>query len=169
MLDILPDLFDQHAQQLQWLPIQWCDFGGVPTFYGEVQTVRCFEDNSRVKEVLAMPGRGRVLLVDGGGSLNRALLGDLIAQSAQDCGWAGVVILGAVRDVHALKGMSLGIKALGACPIKTQRKGIGELDCVLHIEGVAVNSGDYVYADRHGIAISSTAFHIDSEGAIKEW
>lgn len=157
MLDITPDLCDEYPQQVKLLPQTWLHIGKTKLFYGPVETVRCFEDNSRVKELLATPGEGRVLLVDGEGSLNRALVGDLIAQSAMENGWAGVVVLGAIRDVGTIDQMEFGIKALGACPIKTERRGLGYAGCNLELAGVEVVSGDYLYADLNGVLVSKEA------------
>ncbi|QSX42354.1 putative 4-hydroxy-4-methyl-2-oxoglutarate aldolase [Shewanella cyperi] len=154
MLDLLPDLFDSFPDELTLLPATWQHFGCPSPFWGEIVTVRCFEDNSRVKELLATPGQGKVLVVDGGASLKRALLGDMIAESAQNNGWAGVIIYGAVRDVATLRTLSLGIKALGVVPIKTDRRGLGETDVVLDIAGVAIEPGWYLYADENGVAVS---------------
>ena len=154
MKDILPDLFDLHADKLQWLPFQFVDYGARPVFEGYIKTVQCFQDNTWVKSSLAESGDDRVLLVDGGGSLNRALLGDLIANSAVLNHWAGIVIVGAVRDVAELTRMDIGIKALGACPIKTERRGFGQSDCDLYFNQSPVRTGDYLYADRNGVAIS---------------
>lgn len=160
MLDLLPDLFDEFGEHLQLLPAQWRQFGGKRVFYGEVVTVSCFEDNSRVKEILATAGQGKVLVVDGGGSQRRALLGDLIAKSAVDNGWAGVVIEGAVRDAATLATMPLGVQALYTVPIKTERRGLGETGVTISIAGVTVRPGDWIYADDNGIAISHDALPI---------
>ncbi len=121
MLDLLPDLFDHYGEQLSLLAPHYCQYGHKRIFWGEVVTVKCFEDNSKVKQLLAQPGQGKVLVVDGGDG-RRALLGDMIAQSAVDNGWSGIVINGYVRDVAALSQMPIGIQALGANPIKTEKK-----------------------------------------------
>ena len=120
-------------------------------------TVKCFEDNSKVKELLATPGAGRVLFVDGGGSLRRALLGDLIAASAVKQGWSGVVVYGAVRDVDALAEMDLGVQALGTTPLKTERRGLGDANVPVRVAGVSIKSGDWLYADNNGVIISPRA------------
>ncbi|MGI2853421.1 putative 4-hydroxy-4-methyl-2-oxoglutarate aldolase [Shewanella algae] len=160
MLDLLPDLFDHYENDLMLLPSVFCQFGGKSIFWGEIVTVRCFEDNSMVKQLLATDGTGKVLLVDGGASTAKALMGDLIAQSAVDHGWQGVVIYGAVRDVATLATMPLGVKALAAVPIKTERKGVGDINCTLTIGDVQIMPGMMLYADDNGIAVSQTPLNM---------
>lgn len=155
MLDLLPDLCDLNPDQFTLLDNSFSSFGTKRIFYGEAVTVRCFEDNSRVKEQLATPGKGKVLVVDGGGSIQRALMGDMIALSAMEHGWEGVVINGAIRDVAAINRMALGVKALAACPIKTERKGFGEAQIPLHFSGAEIHPGNNIYADENGIIVSS--------------
>lgn len=129
-------------------------YGGLSSFGGEVVTVKCFEDNSRVKELLATDGTGKVLVVDGGASMRCALMGDMIAESAVKNHWNGVIIYGCVRDVDAIAALPLGVHALAAIPQKSNRKGVGEVDIRLNIGNVTVQSGDFVYADNNGIIIS---------------
>lgn len=134
-------------------------YGGNTKFGGEVVTVKCFEDNSRVKELLATHGKdekgnGKVLVVDGGASMRCALLGDMIAQSGVDNGWAGVIVYGCVRDVDDMGEMPIGVQALGAIPRKSNRKGVGETDIEISFGGLTINSGMYVYADNNGIILS---------------
>ncbi len=114
-------------------------------------TVRCREDNTLLKSVLSEPGRGRVLVVDGGASLHRALMGDVIAGIAVDTGWAGVVINGAVRDVAALASMDIGIKALGSNPRKSAKTGAGARDIPVSFGGATFTPGTEVYSDEDGI------------------
>jgi regulator of ribonuclease activity A len=150
-----PDLCDAHEKDVSVLEPLFANYGGIEAFGGEIVTVKCFEDNSLVKEQLAQPGQGRVLVVDGGGSLRRALLGDMIAESAVRQGWSGVVIYGAVRDVDALAALELGVQALGAIPLKTEKRGIGDLNVPLRFAGVDITPGQYLYADNNGIIISA--------------
>lgn len=152
-----PDLCDSHETEVAVLEPLFANYGGREAFGGEVVTVKCFEDNSLVKEQLAGAGNGRILVVDGGGSLRRALLGDMIAESAVRNGWAGVVIYGAVRDVDAIAGLDLGVQALGAAPLKTEKRGIGDLNIPVRFAGVEIRPGSYVYADNNGIIVSSRA------------
>jgi regulator of ribonuclease activity A len=147
------DLYDTLGSSVRVLPPLFQDFGGRSRFDGEVVTVRCFEDNSRVKEVLATPGRGKVLVVDGGGSQRCALMGDLIAKSAVDNGWEGVVIYGCIRDRVALRELALGIKALAAIPRKSERRGEGQLQSPIEIAGVACRPGDRLVADEDGVIL----------------
>lgn len=129
-------------------------YGAINSFGGQVVTVKCFEDNSRVKELLATDGQGKVLVVDGGASMRCALMGDMIAESAVKNHWSGVIIYGCVRDVDAIAELNLGVHALAAIPQKSNRKGLGEVDISLSFGGVTVQSGDYVYADNNGIIIA---------------
>ena len=154
-----PDLCDDHPEQVRVLAPELSTFGGREAFFGQAVTVRCHEDNSRVKDLAGTPGEGRVIVVDGGGSLGRALLGDVIAQTAADNGWAGFVIHGAVRDVEILRTIDLGVKALGSIPLKTDRKGLGDVGLTVTIAGVAVEPGDWVYADATGVVVSATPIH----------
>lgn len=131
------------------------NYGGRTSFGGQAVTVKCFEDNSRVKELLATDGDGRVLVVDGGGSMRCALLGDMIAESAVKHGWAGVIVYGCVRDVDAMRQMELGVMALASIPQKSTRKGIGEVGVTLQFGGVTIRDGDYVYADNNGILVAA--------------
>ncbi|TMX11587.1 putative 4-hydroxy-4-methyl-2-oxoglutarate aldolase [Aeromonas salmonicida subsp. achromogenes] len=156
MLDLLPDLCDQHGDALQVADPLFHDFGGKPLFYGQAVTLSCYEDNSLVRELVNRPGQGRVMVIDGGGSLRRALLGDQLAIKAAEQGWEGIVIFGAVRDVGTLATLALGVKALAACPVKTEKLGQGELDAVVSFAGVTIHPGDYVYADLNGVQVSAT-------------
>ncbi|MGB4136727.1 MAG: ribonuclease E activity regulator RraA [Microbacterium sp.] len=147
------DLYDLHGESLQSLPLQLRSFGGVTRFEGPIRTVRCFQDNALVKRTLRTPGDGAVLVVDGAGSLQTALMGDLIAQSAVDAGWAGVVIHGGVRDSVALARMPLGVKALGTNPRKSAKDGTGELDVTVAFGEVTFRPGARLYADEDGILV----------------
>lgn len=155
MLDLLPDLCDQYGDTLQVADPLFHDFGGKPLFYGQAVTLSCYEDNSLVRELVNRPGQGRVMVIDGGGSLRRALLGDQLAIKAEEQGWEGIVIFGAVRDVGTLATLALGVKALAACPVKTEKLGQGELDAVVSFAGVTIHPGDYVYADLNGVLVST--------------
>ncbi len=155
------DLLDNHPDtQVCWPSIDgksFKNFGGRVAFGGQVVTVKCFEDNSRVKELLATAGEGRVLVVDGGASMRCALLGDMIAEGAVQQGWAGVVVYGCVRDVDALATLDLGVQALACIPQKSNRKGAGETGLTLFFGGVVIEQGMYLYADNNGILVSKQA------------
>lgn len=129
-------------------------WGGRPAFGGPVATLRCFEDNSLVRTLLEESGQGRVLVVDGGGSLRCALLGGNLAKLACDNGWVGVVVNGCVRDVAEINGHDVGVRALATHPRRSDRRGSGARDQVVEIAGVRVAPGDWCYADDDGILIS---------------
>ena len=148
------DLYDLHGDELQSLPLQLRSFGGVPAFAGPIRTVQCHEDNALVKALLATPGEGAVLVVDGGGSLQTALMGDLIAQSAVDNGWAGVLIHGAIRDSVAIGTLPLGVKALGTNPRKSAKAGAGEVDVTTEFGGVVFRPGAHLVADEDGVLVA---------------
>lgn len=147
------DLYDERGDELDALALQFHDLGGRRTFDGPVRTVRCHRDNALVKELLATPGDGAVLVIDGGGSLESALVGDLIAASAVANGWAGLIVHGAIRDREALAGLDLGVKALGSNPRKSAKEGVGEVDVTVTIAGVAFTPGRHVWADADGILV----------------
>ncbi|SRR6056297_647047 len=151
-----PDLCDAHPDAVRVVTgLQWHSYGGIVAFGGRLETVKCFEDNSRVKERLAEPGDGRVLVVDGGGSLRHALIGDMIAERAAEGGWAGVLIHGACRDVDALADLRIGIAALGCVPIKSVRRGEGQLNVPVSFGGVRFRPGEFVYIDANGVIVSA--------------
>jgi len=135
------------------LPPVFRDYGGVAAFSGTVSTVKCFEDNSLVKAALDEPGNGRVLVVDGGASLRRALVGGNVAAAAARNGWAGVVVDGAVRDVAELAATQVGIRALALVPLPTEKRNQGERDVSVQIQGVSVRPGDRLFADADGIVV----------------
>ena len=149
-----PDIADEFPDQVQALEITWQNFGGIAQFSGAAVTVKCHEDNSLVKELVGTPGQGRVMVVDGGGSIRRALLGDSLAEAAAGNGWAGLVINGAVRDVDQILQINLGVKALAATPIKTEKRGVGQCDITIKVGGVEIMTGDYIYADNNGVLVA---------------
>ena len=145
------DLWDERGDELQSCWVQLRRYGGHAAFTGTISTVRCHRDNALVKSALAEPGQGRVLVVDGRGSLESALLGDLIAASAVEHGWAGVVIHGAVRDVAALRALPLGVLALGSNPRRSAKEGVGERDVSVAFGGVEFGPGRTLWADEDGV------------------
>ena len=147
------DLYDERGDELDSLALQLHDFGGRVAFDGPVRTVRCHRDNALVKAVLATPGGGAVLVIDGGGSLESALVGDLIAASAVEHGWAGLIVHGAIRDRIANGTLALGVKALGSNPRKSAKAGIGEVDVPVTIAGVVFTPGARVWADADGVLV----------------
>lgn len=154
------DACDDHkadgSGRFRVLPPVLRDFGGRRRFGGAVVTVRCFEDNSLVKAALDEPGEGRVLVVDGGGSLRCALVGGNLAAAAARNGWAGVVVDGCVRDVRELAACDTGIRALAAMPMPTEKRGQGQRDGAVRIQGVWVRPGDWLYADEDGTVVTDT-------------
>lgn len=147
------DLSDQHSDIEIAAPI-FRSYGGVEAFSGAIATIRCFEDNSMVRTTLDSEGAGRVLVVDGGGSLNCALLGDILADKAVQNKWAGVLVYGCVRDTAALRTMQLGVRALAAHPLKSVKRGVGDTDIEVSFAGVTFIPGHYLYADTDGIIVS---------------
>ena len=155
------DLCDAHKADsdgsFRVLPPVFRDYGQRVRFGGLVSTVQCFEDNSFVKAALETPGQGRVLVVDGGASLRRALVGGNIAAAAARNGWAGVVVDGCVRDSAELARCDIGIRALALVPMPTERRNAGQRDVPLQIRGVSVLPGDWLVADEDGIVVMAAA------------
>ena len=151
------ELAGSNAKHLRLLPDVYKSYGGVASFHGQAHTLRCPEDNSRVREAVAQPGAGRVLVIDGGGMLRRALVGGNLAVMAAKNGWAGILVYGAVRDVAELRAAALGIKALALCPLRTDKRGLGDAGVTVTISGHVVQEGDWVYADDDGVLISGVA------------
>ncbi len=147
------DLVDEHGDAVASCDVQLRQYGGRLRFEGQLRTVRCFQDNALLKLVLAEPGWAQVLVVDGGGSLHTALVGDLIAEMAKANGWAGLVVNGAVRDTVALAGLDLGIKALGSNPRKSAKGGIGDLDVPVAFGGVTFAPGAHLWSDEDGLLV----------------
>lgn len=152
-----PDLCDDNPELVRVLEPMMVNFGGRESFGGEIVTIKCHEDNSLVKEQAGNSGKGKVMVVDGGGSLRRALLGDMIAENAVKNGWQGLVIYGCIRDVDAIGELNLGVQALAAIPVKTDKRGIGDLNVPVTFGGVTFNPGEYVYADNNGVIVSAKA------------
>ncbi|MDP1687427.1 ribonuclease E activity regulator RraA [Hydrogenophaga sp.] len=155
------DLCDAHKNEtsggFRVLPPVFRDFGAERRFHGAVVTVKCFEDNSLVKAAVDSAGEGRVLVVDGGASLRRALLGGNLGAAAARNGWAGVVIDGCVRDVAELANCQTGIRALASMPLPTEKRNEGQRDVAVQIQGVWVRPGDWLYADEDGIVVADRA------------
>lgn len=154
-----PDLCDNHPEVAVADPV-FRDYGGNPAFCGRIVTIDCFEDNSRVRDLVATDGRGKVLVVQGGGSLRRSLLGDMLAERAVANGWSGLLINGCVRDVEALAKLPLGVKALAAFPVKTEKRGAGEVDVAVTFAGVTFLPGQWLYADGNGVIVANEALPV---------
>ncbi len=147
------DLLDAHPQ-LEACEAGLAHYGGARRFSGEVVTVRCFEDNSLVRELLKTPGNGRVLVVDGGGSRRCALVGDLLAEAGHRNGWTGIVVAGCVRDSAAIAALPIGVLALGTQPRRSDKHGQGVQGVAVEILGARVRPGDVAYADEDGVVFS---------------
>ena len=154
---ITPDLCDAYPESVQVLEPMFSNFGGRDSFGGEIVTIKCFEDNSRVKEQAELNGKGKVLVVDGGGSLRHALLGDMIAEKASKNGWEGLVIYGCIRDVDVLAQTDLGVQAMASHPLKSVRRGLGDVNVPVTFAGVTFRPGEFIYADNNGVIISPVA------------
>jgi regulator of ribonuclease activity A len=150
----VPDICDEFLEEISVLEPLFYNFGGKQRFSGEIITIRCFEDNSVLRDVVRTEGRGKVIVVDGGGSLRRALFGDMLAAKAEENGWQGVVINGCVRDVEILETIDLGVKALNCHPVKTDKRGEGQLNVPVSFAGVNFKPGQYLYTDQNGTVIA---------------
>ena len=151
------DLCDAFPDQISILAPVFTQFGGRQAFAGPAETITTHEDNSRVREALAEPGGGRVLVVDGGGSLKRALVGGNLASMAASNSWAGIIVNGAVRDIAELRAEDLGILALALCPMKTEKRDLGVRGEPVSVAGAVIRRGDWVYADPDGVITARDA------------
>lgn len=149
------DLSDEQGDQLMACSLQWRSLGAVHRFAGPASTVRCRDDNALVRAAVSEPGGGRVLVVDGGGSLDHALVGDVLAGLALAHGWSGLVVHGAARDVVALGRLDLGLIALGTIPRRARREGSGERDVVVSFGGVSIEPGRRVVVDEDGMLVEA--------------
>ena len=151
------DLCDAHKNDsdgaFRVLPPVFRDFGAQRRFAGPISTVKCFEDNSLVKQALDEPGQGRVLVVDGAASVRRALVGGNLGAAAARNGWVGVVVDGAVRDVAELAALDVGIRALASMPLPTEKRNQGQREVPVQVQGVIVRPGEWLYADEDGIVV----------------
>lgn len=139
----------------------FASYGGRRSFGGQITTIKCFEDNGLIVEALRNNGNGRVLLVDGGGSLRRALIDAELATLAADNGWEGIVLYGSVREVDTLEEIDIGIQALGAIPVGADTNGSGESDVAVNFGGVTFLPDDHLYADTTGIILSPDPLDIE--------
>ena len=150
------DLFDDFEDQLQSCELPFQNFGGTKSFFGQISTIRCHEDNSLIRQTLSESGQGRVLVIDGAGSLRRALVGDLIAELARSNGWSGIVLHGAIRDSVAIGNLQIGLKALGTNPRKSTKTGSGFQNIPLQFGNICLTPNHWIYCDSDGIAVSPT-------------
>jgi regulator of ribonuclease activity A len=157
LCDANEPLFD--SGELQVLAPRLLAFGAHERFCGVARTLKLFEDNSLLAQAVREPGAGQVLVVDAGGSTRCAVLGGNLARSAADNGWAGVIVFGAVRDVDEIDGFAVGVRALAVTPRRSVKRGEGQRDLVISVCGATVRPGDWVYADRDGVVVSSRPLH----------
>lgn len=150
-------LFD--SGELQVLGPGLLSFGERERFCGTASTIKLFEDNSVLAQVVKEPGAGRVLVVDAGGSTRCAVLGGNLARIAAASGWAGVIVFGAVRDVEEIAGCAIGVRAVALTPRRSVKRGEGQRDLVVSVCGALVTPGDWIYADRDGVLVSSRPLH----------
>jgi regulator of ribonuclease activity A len=139
---------------------RWLVLGRQVAFSGPCVTLQVFEDNALLADLVKTPGEGRVIVVDGGGSTRCALLGGNLAKAAQDNGWAGLVIHGAVRDADEIDACAIGVRALALTPRRSIKRGVGQRDLPVSIDGVRVQPGDWIYADRDGVLASRSQLRL---------
>lgn len=154
-----PDLCDEFesdiGKSLRIVSPMFQRYGARATFSGEIVTLKIFEDNSLVRTAFAEDGKGKVLVIDGGGSLRCALVGDQLAILAQKNGWEGVVVYGCIRDSVDINGIDIGVRALNTHPQKSIKKNVGDRDIAVTFGGVTFNPGEWLYADEDGVLVSS--------------
>ncbi|UZU44128.1 ribonuclease E activity regulator RraA [Pasteurella multocida] len=155
------ELCDIYLDQVDVVEPIFSSFGGVNRFYGKVTTVKCFENNGLITDILEENGEGRVLLIDGGGAVRRALVDAELAQLAVDNGWEGIIVYGAVRQIQQLEEMDIGIHALAPIPVGADKQNIGKIDVPVNFGGVTFFPEDYVYADLTGIILSQEPLELD--------
>jgi regulator of ribonuclease activity A len=159
-MDLLTtDLCDANEDKVRVVEPMFNSFGGRSAFYGRIATLKLYEDNSLVRNTLASPGEGRVLVIDGGGSLRRALVGDQLAALAVENAWAGIIVYGCIRDSRAIGEMDIGVFAIDTHPMKTIKKNVGEAEIPVSFGGVTFSPGEWLYADEDGVIVSSVALH----------
>ena len=156
------ELCDLYADQVDVVEPIFSSFGGISAFYGKVTTIKCFENNGLIAEVLEENGKGRVLVVDGGGAVRRGLIDAELAQLAADNGWEGIVVYGAVRQIQQLENINLGIHALAPIPVSADESNIGESDIPVNFGGVTFFPEDYIYADLTGIILSQEPLDLEN-------
>ncbi|KKZ54077.1 ribonuclease E activity regulator RraA [Haemophilus haemolyticus] len=155
------ELCDLYAEQVDVVEPIFSSFGGVSNFYGKVTTVKCFESNGLIAEVLEENGEGRVLVIDGGGAVRRGLIDAELAQLAVDNGWEGIIVYGAVRQIQQLENLDIGIHALAPIPVSADESTTGESDVPVNFGGVTFFPEDYIYADLTGIILSQEPLDLD--------
>lgn len=149
-----PDLCDEYPHQVDIMKSILKNFGAKEQFCGQIITVSCPEDNSKLRDLINTSGEGRILVVDGAASERCAYLGDLLAAKASENGWSGLVINGYIRDVDVIRKTDIGVQALGVYPVKTQKRGLGDVNIPITFGGITFYTGQFLYADNNGILVS---------------
>lgn len=157
------DLMDKFQDELQSCEIQFNNYGGRTSFYGPCKTLKCHNDNQLVRETLKSDGKGRVLVIDGGGSTYSALVGDLLAEFGHKNKWAGIVVNGVIRDVAAMRQLDLGVKAIGSNPRRSSKEGAGEVDTPVSFGTLNIKPGDWIYCDEDGVVLAERQLPLDQE------
>lgn len=152
--DLTDDFCNENCDEVQAAGIAFNSYGGKPRFYGEIVTLKLFEDNQLVRDQVNSDGTGKVLVIDGGASMRRALLGDMLATKAAENGWNGILINGCIRDSLEMKNMNLGVMALGTHPLKTIKAGVGQTNVSINFSGLNFEPADFIYIDEDGIILS---------------
>ena len=153
MNETTSDVSDKLHPDVQYLDPVYKNYGAKTSFSGHIVTVKCYEDNSLVEKALKTHGKGSVLVIDAGGSMNCAMLGDKRAADAIKNEWEGILVHGLIRDSATINGMEIGVRALGACPLKSIKKGVGDSNLIVNFSGVTFNPGEYLYADEDGVIV----------------
>ena len=153
MNETTSDISDKLHPEVQYLEPVYKIYGAKTSFSGRIVTVECYEDNSLVEEALKTNGKESVLVIDAGGSMNCAMLGDKRAADAINNEWEGIIVHGLVRDSVAINGMEIGIRALGVCPLKSIKNGVGDSNLIVNFSGVTFTPGEYLYADEDGVIV----------------
>ncbi|RCU45133.1 MULTISPECIES: ribonuclease E activity regulator RraA [Corallincola] len=155
------ELCDIYLDSVDVVEPMFASYGGRSSFGGQVTTIKCFEDNGLIRDAVQEDGSGRVLLIDGGGSLRRALVDAEIAETATDNGWEGLVVYGCIRDVDAVGEFELGVQALASIPVGADGESIGEVDVAVNFGGVTFLPEDHLYADTTGVLLSAEPLDIE--------
>ena len=159
MTYLTTDLCDAHEDTIRVVEPMFTSFGGKSAFHGQIATLRVDDDNSYVRTALESAGSGRVLVIDGGGSVRRALVGDQLASLGLKNGWAGIVVNGCIRDSRAISLMEIGVLAIDTHPMKTLKGNVGEADITVSFGNVDFISGEWIYADEDGVIVSKLPIH----------
>ncbi len=156
------DICDKYANEVRIVESIFINYGGKGAFWGQITTLKVFEDNTLVRQILEEPGTGRVLVIDGGGSLRCALVGDRLAALAQQNGWRGIVVYGCIRDAWEIAKISIGVKALNTHPLKSEKGGAGRRDIPVRFASATFTPGAFLYADADGIVLAKRDLSLES-------